>query len=77
MDCILSINYFTKCVWANDITLLGMIIIFSFIHNGKIWNWERKFHNTKDINETVDSYLTNKILPFEITKEQIKWKLKT
>lgn len=52
------------------------VVIFSFQFNGKEWRWERTFNSNQPIQETIDSYLEVKKLPFEIQKSEVNYKIK-
>lgn len=47
-------------------------IKFSFKLNNEEWSWTKTFH-TDNINKSIIGYLEHKELPFELTKEDIKW----
>lgn len=52
------------------------IIEFSFIFNNNIWTWEKIFYNSENVNDKINEYLEQKKLPFELTKKNIKYKIK-
>lgn len=52
------------------------VVIFSFQFNGNVWWWERTFNSNQPIQETIDNYLEIKKLPFDIQKEEVKYKIK-
>lgn len=52
------------------------VVLFSFQFNGNLWWWERTFNLNQPIQETIDNYLEVKKLPFEIQKEEVKYKIK-
>lgn len=53
-----------------------LLIEFSFIFNNSIWTWEKTFYTSENLNDRIEDYLDKKILPFELTKKNIKHKFK-
>ena len=52
-----------------------MTVIFHFTLNSNIWSWEKTFHTT-DLNKSIEGYLQNKKLPFDLDISIVRWKIK-